>query len=43
MMLSTALKDLAVELKIFLATATQITGDPPEEKGIRGVKYIRGM
>ena len=43
MMLSTALKDLAVELKIFLATATQITGDPSEEKGIRGVKYIRGM
>ena len=42
MMLSTALKDLAVELKIFLATATQITGDPSEEKGIRGVKYIRG-
>lgn len=41
-MLSTALKDLAVELKVFLATSTQISGDPSEKKGIRGAEFIRG-
>lgn len=42
MMLSTALKDLAVELSIFIMTATQVSGDIEQEKGIKNYKYIRG-
>lgn len=42
MMLSTALKDLAVELSIFVMTATQVSGDIEQEKGIKNYKYIRG-
>lgn len=42
MMLSTALKDLAVELNVFVMTATQVSGDIEQEKGIKNYKYIRG-
>jgi replicative DNA helicase len=41
-MLSTALKDLAVELDVFVMTCTQASGDLDNEKGIKGYKYIRG-
>lgn len=35
MMLSTSLKDLAVELNIYMASATQITGTVDDNKGPR--------
>ena len=41
-MLSTALKDLAVELNIFMRSATQVNGDLQEIKGIRDQRCIRG-
>ena len=41
-MLSTALKDLAVELDVFMRSATQVNGDLHEIKGIRDQRCIRG-
>lgn len=41
-MLSTALKDLAVELNIFIMSATQLSGDFENKKGIRNEKFLRG-
>lgn len=41
-MLSTALKDLAVELDVFMRSATQVNGDLQEIKGIRDQRCIRG-
>ena len=41
-MLSTALKDLAVELDVFMRSATQVNGDLQELKGIRDQRCIRG-
>jgi hypothetical protein len=41
-MLSTALKDLATELDVFVMTCTQASGDLDNENGIKGYKYIRG-
>ena len=41
-MLSTALKDLAVELNIFMGSSTQISGDIEAKKGIRNQSFIRG-
>lgn len=41
-MLSTALKDLAVELDVFMKSATQVNGDLQEIKGIRDQRCIRG-
>lgn len=40
-MLSTELKDLAAELQIFVMSATQITGDLKEVKGIRNELCLR--
>ena len=40
-MLSTELKDLAAELQIFVMSATQITGDIKEVKGIRNELCLR--
>lgn len=40
-MLSTELKDLAAELQIFIMSATQITGDMKEVKGIRNELCLR--
>ena len=42
MMLSTALKDLAVELDIFVMTATQLNADAEDKKGIKNQACIRG-
>lgn len=42
MMLSTALKDLAVELNIFVMTATQLNADAEDKKGIKNQACIRG-
>ena len=41
-MLSTALKDLAVELDIYLQSATQVNGDTRDFKGLRDQRCIRG-
>lgn len=41
MLLSTALKDLAVELKIFIESGTQLSGDYENWKGIRNQTLIR--
>ena len=41
-MLSTALKDLAVELDELMRSATQVNGDLQEIKGIRDQRCIRG-
>lgn len=41
-MLSTALKDLAVELDIFVMSGTQVSGDFENKKGIRNEKFLRG-
>ena len=41
-MLSTALKDIAVELDVFMRSATQVNGDLMEIKGIRDQRCIRG-
>lgn len=42
MLLSTALKDLAVELNIFVMTATQLNAEAEEKKGIKNQSCIRG-
>lgn len=42
MLLSTSLKDLAVELDCFVETATQISGEPDKSDGIKDYRYIRG-
>lgn len=42
MMLSTALKDLAVELNIFVMSATQLNGEWENKKGLRNQNLIRG-
>ena len=42
MMLSTALKDIAVELNVFLETATQVTINDNERKGMKTKASIRG-
>lgn len=42
MMLSTALKDIAVELKIFIMTATQLSGEYDKVKGIKNQTLLRG-
>lgn len=41
-MLSTALKDLAVELNIFMSSATQLSGDFKNQRGIRDQSFLRG-
>ena len=41
-MLSTALKDICVELQVFLKSATQVNGDLMDIKGIRDQRCIRG-
>lgn len=41
-MLSTALKDLAVELNIFMSSSTQLSGDFKNQRGIRDQSYLRG-
>lgn len=41
-MLSTALKDIAVEMEVFLMSATQVNGDLDQKKGIRDQTCIRG-
>lgn len=42
MLLSTALKDLAVELNIFVMTATQLNAEAEEKKGIKNQSVLRG-
>lgn len=42
-MLSTALKDLAVELNIFMSSSTQLSGDFKNQRGIRDQSYLRGQ
>ena len=42
MMFSTALKELAKDLNIFIMTATQLSGDYEEKKGIRNQSFLRG-
>lgn len=42
MLLSTALKDLAVELNIFVMSGTQLSGDYENWKGIRNQTLLRG-
>lgn len=42
MMLSTALKDLAVELQIFIMTATQLSGEYDKIRGIKNQTLLRG-
>ena len=41
LMLSTALKDLATELGIFMASATQLSGDYKNQRGIRDQSFLR--
>lgn len=41
-MLSTALKDLAAELNIFIMSATQVNGDLEDKKGIKNQTCLRG-
>ena len=41
-MLSTALKDICVELQVFLKSATQVNGDLHDIKGIKDQRCIRG-
>ena len=41
-MLSTALKDICVELQVYLKSATQVNGDLQDIKGIRDQRCIRG-
>ena len=41
-LLSTALKDLAVELKIFVMSATQTNAKSDEDKSIKNESVIRG-
>ena len=41
-MLSTALKDLAVELDVFMLSSTQVNGDLENKKGIKDQTVIRG-
>ena len=40
-MLSTALKDLATELGIFMASATQLSGDYKNQRGVRDQSFLR--
>lgn len=42
MMLSTALKDIAVEYNLFVMTATQVSGEFVKEKGIKNERFVRG-
>lgn len=42
MMLSTALKDVAVELQLFIMTATQLNSDYDKVKGIKNQQLLRG-
>lgn len=42
LLLSTALKDLAVELNIFIMTATQLNAEAEEKKGIKNQSVLRG-
>jgi replicative DNA helicase len=42
MMLSTALKDLATDLNIFIMSGTQLSGDFENHKGIRNQTLVRG-
>lgn len=41
MMMSTALKDVAVELGVFIWSATQLSGDFNNHKGIRNQSFLR--
>lgn len=41
-MLSTALKDLASELNIFMMSSTQLSGDFENKRGIRNQIFLRG-
>jgi replicative DNA helicase len=41
-LLSTALKDIAVELQVSIFSATQLSGDPEEKKGLRDATLIQG-
>lgn len=41
-MMSTALKDLAVELGVFMESSTQLSGDIEMKKGIRDQRFLRG-
>lgn len=41
-LLSTALKDLAVELNVFLMSSTQLSGDIDQKKGIKDQTCLRG-
>lgn len=41
-MLSTALKDLAVEMNMFIMSSTQVNGDLEEKKGIKNQSVLRG-
>ena len=41
-MLSTALKDLASELNIFMMSSTQLSGDFENKRGIRNQMFLRG-
>ena len=41
LMLSTALKDLATELGIFMASATQLSGDYKNQRGVRDQSFLR--
>lgn len=40
-LLSTALKDLAAELNIFIMSSTQLSGDVDQKKGIRDQRFLR--
>lgn len=41
-MLSTSLKDLGVELDVFMQSSTQLSGDLEAKKGIRDQRFLRG-
>lgn len=41
-MMSTALKDLAAELNIFVMSGTQLNGEAEEKKGIKNQTVLRG-
>ena len=40
-LLSTALKDLAAELNIFIMSSTQLSGEVDQKKGIRDQRFLR--
>ena len=42
MMLSTSLKDLAVELGVYIQSATQLSGEFENKRGIRNQSFLRG-